>query len=60
MMVVTVYTAQFHIPAVDLEHLADDLHLLHTQVVVEVLDDGALGIVQLDAEGVEVRLLCRP
>ena len=34
-VVVTVHTAQFHVFAVNLKHLAHNLHLLHTEVVVK-------------------------
>ena len=37
MMVVAVHAAQLHVLTVDLEHLADTLHTLHAEVVVEVL-----------------------
>ena len=59
-MVVTVHTTQLHVFAVNLEDLADDLHLLHAKMVVEMLDGIAFSIFQLDAEGVEVRLFGRP
>ena len=60
MMVVTVHTAQLHVLAIDLEDLADDLHPLHAEVIVEMLDDVALFILQFDAERIEVWLLGRP
>ena len=53
-VVVAVHAAQLHVLAVDLEHLADDLDLLHAEVVVEVLSP------QVDAERIEVGLLGRP
>ena len=34
-VVVTVHTAQFHVLAIDLKHLADDLDFLHAKMVLE-------------------------
>ena len=60
MVVMTVHATQFHILTVNFENLTHNLHLLHTQVIVEVLDDSPLHILQLNAEWVEVGLLGRP
>ena len=60
MVIVTVDTTQLHILAVDLKDLANHLYLLHTQMIVKVLDDSALLILQLHTERIEIRLLCRP
>ena len=57
MVVVTVHTTQFHVLAINLEHLADNLHLLHAEMVVEMLDDCTFLIQQLDAERIQIRLL---
>ena len=59
-MVVTVHAAQLHVPAVDLEDLADHLYLLDAQMVVEMLNHRSVGIAQLQGEGIEVGRLCRP
>ena len=60
MMVMAIHATQLHVLAVDLEDLADNLHLLHTKVVVEMLDDGAFLVEQFHAERIETRLLGRP
>ena len=60
MVVVTVYAAQFHILAIDFEHLAHTFHALHTQMIVEMLYCLSLLVLQLNAERVEVRFLGRP
>ena len=60
MMVVTVHAAQFHVLAVNLEHLAHDFHALHAEVVVELLDGVVIIVIQAHTEGIEIRLLCRP
>ena len=60
MMVVTVHAAQLHVLAVDLKDFANNLDLLHTQMVVEMLDSIALVVLQFHAEGIEIRLLRRP
>ena len=52
MMVVTVHATQFHVLSVDFKHLADNLHLLHTQMVVEVLNYAVVLVSQFDAEGI--------
>ena len=57
MVVMTIDAAQFHVPPVNLEDLADALHLLHAQVVVKMFDDVALIVLQFHAEGIEVRFL---
>ena len=54
MVVVTVHTTQLHVLAVNFKDLADALHTLHTQMVVEVL------VAQLYTVVIEVGLLCRP
>ena len=59
-MVVPVHAAQFHILAVDLEHLAHALHTFHSQMIVEVLRHVAFLVHQFDGERVEVGFLCRP
>ena len=51
-MVMTVHTAQFHVPVVNLKHLTDNLHLLHTQMVVEVFNDRAVSIAKFYTEGI--------
>ena len=51
-VVVTVHTAQLHVPAVALKHLTDDLHLLHAQVVVEVFNNRAFVIAKFYTEGI--------
>ena len=60
MMVMAIHATQLHVLAVDLEDLADNLHLLHTKVVVEMLDDGAFLVEQFHTERIEIRLLGRP
>ena len=61
MVVVTVHAAQLHVLAVDLEHLAHNLHLLHTEVVGKLFVVLAiLHAKQLQGEGIEPRLLGSP
>ena len=61
MVVVTVHTAQLHVLAVDLEHLAHNFDLLHTEVVGKFFVVLAiLHAKQLQGEGIEPRLLGRP
>ena len=60
-MVVTVHAAQFHVLAVDLEDFADNLHLLHPEMVVKLFVVLAiLHAKQLQGEGIEPRLLGSP
>ena len=57
----TVHTAQLHVLAVDLEHLAHNFDLLHTEVVGKFFVVLAiLHAKQLQGEGIEPRLLGRP
>ena len=53
-MVMTVHTTQLHVSAVNLKHLSDNLHLLHTQMVVEVFNNSAVSITKLHTERIEV------
>ena len=39
MMIMAIHTTQLHILSVDLKHLTNNFHLLHTQMVVEMLND---------------------
>ena len=60
MMVVTIDTTQFHVLAIDLKDFPNDLHFLHTQMIVEMLDNIAFVILQLYTERIEVGLLRGP
>ena len=60
MMVMTVHSAQFHVLSVYLEHLACNLHLLHTQVIVEMLNHITLLVRQLYTERIEIRFFGGP
>ena len=60
MMVVTVHALQLHVLTIDLKDFANDFHLLHTQMIVEMLNRLISLIAQLHAERIEVRLLGRP
>ena len=52
MVVVTVHPAQLHVLSVNLEDLADNLHFLHAEVIVEVFDGVALVVFQFYAKGI--------
>ena len=54
MVVMAIYTTLLHILAVDFEHLANDLDLLHAQMVVEMLYLIASFVVQLYAERIQI------
>ena len=60
MMVMPVHAAQLHVLSVDLEHRSGDLHLLDTQVIVEMFHHPALSVPQFHAEGIQVGLFRRP
>ena len=60
MVVMAIHATQLHVLAVDLEDLADNLHLLHTKMVVEMLNDGAFLVEKFYTERIEIRLLGRP
>ena len=60
MMIVTVHATKFDVFSVNLEYFPHDLHFLHAEVIVEVLDDAVVLVPQFDAERIEVGLLCRP
>ena len=60
MVVMTVHTPQLHVLTVDLEYFADDFHLLHPQVIVEMLNDMTILVLQFHAERIEMWLLGRP
>ena len=58
MVVVTIDTTQLDILAIDLEDLANALHVLHAKVVVEVFEDlFDRGCLQFNAKRIEVGLL---
>ena len=59
MMVVTVYATEFHIFAVDFEHLANDLHFLDTCLIIKMFG-ALLAVEKFDVEGIEIWLFSRP
>ena len=59
-MIMTIHATQFHVLAINFENLANYLNLLHTKMIVEVLDGVTLSVLKFHAEGVEIRFLGRP
>ena len=59
MVVVAVHATQFHVLAVDFQHLANTLHTLHTEVVFKPFIVLTIPK-QLHGKGIEPRLLGRP
>jgi len=56
---VTVYATEFHVFAVDFEHLANNLHFLDTCLKIKMF--GALFAVEkFNVEGIEIWLFSRP